>query len=900
MSGFNGKHKKYSWLPEANPSALSGDASPAQSTSSRQEKPAKGKSTRPKAKGNSAKSKPKGKSADTSEPASSLGITMALNEPPVEDDVTGQLPTITPTVSKLGRKRVRKDSVDELVRSRFMSSHAPPASSMPPVKASRTSTPRGRKKADPGTPNITASVRDALASERTANYKGSPSQQGTVMMSNTTSSAAHGKLKYHSYYSQSVQMSGTSTPGNGNIDLGDVEGKYSFPAYQMLSHRSGPSSFRRTDRGVGPLTQDRGLDVTTGENVIVIHPGSRWLRIGRASDAVPREVPHIIARRAHTNASIVAMPATERDAGEQKDAQPAAPIEPSAENAEKGDQEIQEPEQTEPANPEESIVDETLAMLRSVLKEHQRLSKRKAPPNAYSQVTSYNKQATPTMIQDHNDPFKIEWIHDDEIPGDYVVGEAALKIADTSKFLVRYPMRYGCFNIEDYTTIEEVLGDIETIWSHVLDKELGLKPKDLANYGVVLVIPDLFSRIEVVALSDMLLRHMGFRSLILQQSSTLVTFGAGFSSACVVDIGAQKTTVACVEDGFCHQESRVSIMHGADDITRFLFDLFQRSVFPYHEANLNRLYDWAILTELREKHSTLNLSDVNIRMTDFYVRVPNKSTQKYSFKTYDEMYLAPLCVFYPYISDAYHKIPAYERSFLNGIEPAEQIENSWAPHMCGYLTPTRFGILPSRPIEIEAQVTADQITEAATAPATVPGTEPGTPEPSTSQQPAGSSATPLVDKSLVSHLKEIVSNETKTLPPTPVVPTVTYVPDPDAQYALMPLDAAITHSITHVGSIDRARKLYNSIVLVGGGAAFTPGFGEVLASRLMFVRPDFMQSVERVDIVSAPRDLDPRVLAWKGGAVLSRLECAKEMWVDRSEWADFGPKLLRDRMLFPW
>ena len=34
-----------------------------------------------------------------------------------------------------------------------------------------------------------------------------------------------------------------------------------------------------------------------GKKVIVIHPGSRYLRIGRASDAYPIITPHCIARR---------------------------------------------------------------------------------------------------------------------------------------------------------------------------------------------------------------------------------------------------------------------------------------------------------------------------------------------------------------------------------------------------------------------------------------------------------------------------------------------------------------------------------------------------------------------------------------------------------------------------
>ncbi|KAJ1959197.1 actin-like protein arp8, partial [Dipsacomyces acuminosporus] len=540
-------------------------------------------------------------------------------------------------------------------------------------------------------------------------------------------------------------------------------------------------------------------------------------------------------------------------------------------------------------------VDGIVDMLREALKQHQRQSKRKAPPNAYSQVLTYNRQSTPEVIQDHNDPFKIEWLSSSEINEDFVIGEKALRIADSEKFLIRYPIRNGCFNVEDYSSVEEVVGDIEAIWTSVIESELGIKRKDLASYGVVLAIPDIFSRVQVIALSEMLLRRMGFHSLLIQQSSTLVTFGAGFSTACVVDVGAQKTSIACVEDGYCHQESRVNIMCGGDDITRFLFNLFTRSAFPYHEASLQRLYDWSMINELRERHCTLNLSDVNIRMHDFFVRSPNEHTYKYSFKTYDEMYQAPLCLFYPHLADAFYKPPEYEKTFMNACYPETYGE---ARSMsCSSFTVTQFGILPSRAIESEVAPEAAQIAEAATAPATVPASMPGTPDPQTN----ANSASAQLGKAVSSGIKASMADDgSKTSPSTPSVPSVTYVPDPEAQHSRMPLDAAITHSISHAGSVDKAKKLYVSVVLVGGGVSFIPGFGEVLASRLMYIRPEYLQGIERADIVSAPRDLDPRVLAWKGGAVLSRLECAKEMWITSKEWSDFGPRLFRDRLLFQW
>lgn len=38
------------------------------------------------------------------------------------------------------------------------------------------------------------------------------------------------------------------------------------------------------------------------------------------------------------------------------------------------------------------------------------------------------------------------------------------------------------------------------------------------------------------------------------------TFGSGLSSACVVDVGDQKTSLCCVEDGVSHRNSRLAVM----------------------------------------------------------------------------------------------------------------------------------------------------------------------------------------------------------------------------------------------------------------------------------------------------------------------------------------------------
>ncbi|KAJ2656752.1 actin-like protein arp8 [Coemansia sp. RSA 1199] len=827
MSGL-GKGRKYAWLPESNPSALSGDMAGLQRSDSGEKTPraARRKSGRGRGKDSKAGSMNEqhldGLGISTSDAVEVQSSSVVVAAPMEINDASNASINVdisnnasysasnnnsnsnsantnnsntNDSTNTTRRRRSRKDSVDDLVRTRFIN-----------INTQGDDSPRLRAD-NPSHASITANVRNAITSERSA-----------------------------------ARSRSNGEPHVRVERLGPMESTYSFPSFVPLSQRSVTSTMRRGDHGVGgPSTV---FDTASGENVVVIHPGSRWLRIGRASEAVPREVPHVAARRLRVREPNISPdePTAPVSVGLSKEPHVPPPEKPSEPHSTAMDVDNSDSDSdTEAfAYAGDSSVDATLSMLRTALKQHQRHSKRKVPSNAYSQVISYNRNTHAESIHDHNDPYRVEWITD--VEGDCVTGEAALRIADDGQFVARWPIRNGCFNIEEYASIEDVLGDIESIWEQALDHELGIRRTDIAQLGVVLVIPDVFNRIEVEALATMLLQRMGFAHLLVQQTSALVTFGAGFSSACVVDVGAQKTSITCVEDGHCSPESRVTTMYGGDDITRFLYHLFVRSHFPYASARLSRSHDWMLLNDLRERFCTVNLSDVNIRLHSFFVRTPNANTLKYEFKAYDEPYQAPLCLFYPEIMDAYYEVPNYGESFVRVQE----------------VTPTRFGILPAR-AEPEAHE-----------PAIVPQAD-GLDVQSTDPPPTVSDTVPL-----------------------------TYVPDPQAQFARMPLDAAITHSIVHSGSIDRARKMYASIVIVGGGVAFIPGFDSLLSSRLLQIRPDYLPSVDRIDIVAPPRDLDPRVLAWKGGAVLSRLDTAREMWVSQTEWADFGSRMLRDRVLFQW
>ena len=48
------------------------------------------------------------------------------------------------------------------------------------------------------------------------------------------------------------------------------------------------------------------------------------------------------------------------------------------------------------------------------------------------------------------------------------------------------------------------------------------------------------------------------------------------------------------------------------------------------------------------------------------------------------------------------------------------------------------------------------------------------------------------------------------------------------------------------------------------------------------------------------QEMDPRTICWKGGAVLSILDSAQELWISHREWISIGVRVLRERSPFIW
>jgi len=174
--------------------------------------------------------------------------------------------------------------------------------------------------------------------------------------------------------------------------------------------------------------------------------------------------------------------------------------------------------------------------------------------------------------------------------------------------------------------------------------------------------------------------------------------------------------------------------------------------------------------------------------------------------------------------------------------------------------------------------------------------------------------------------------ETDTKPPSdptgdaqsPTTDTAPAEPRPlDIRYeaSKIPLDLAILHSIRASSNppsggqvqqsaaaaalaVERTKRLFQ-FVLVVGGTALTPGMLHALESRLkeLVAPPEGAAAAAvpaeeaAVGVIPAPKEIDPRVLCWKGVAVLAKLETVGDLWVQQADWVSC---LLSFALLVHW
>ncbi|EAW13965.1 putative chromatin remodeling complex subunit (Arp8) [Aspergillus clavatus NRRL 1] len=615
---------------------------------------------------------------------------------------------------------------------------------------------------------------------------------------------------------------------------------------------------------------------TLGSKVIVIHVGSQNLRIGLASDALPKTVPMVIARKSTTSES------------EDHD-------EPSPKRLKLDDGYPMEPEKM--FGPEFSSQYTTMV---AELKGHMRQNKRRTLPNSKEMVINYNRRTVPETIPEHNDPLRIEWTDIEDQAPEYIVGQAALRIPDDSKprYKLYWPMRYGWCNEKDYDSKRLLFLDVALILEDTIKNQLGVtSKKDWAQYSCVFVIPDLYEKTYVTQVLDMLMREFSFARVCFIQESLAATFGAGFTSACVVDIGAQKTSICCVEEGMCIENSRVNLKFGGADVTEAFIKMMMFDHFPYAEINLWRRYDFLLAEELKKNVCTLNEASVSVQVFDFHLRIAGQDTRKYSFKAYDEVHLAPMGYFQPSIFDNSEKLEGRRKFIIRSVDiydsqPNDPTSAAQSEILTAIAPPLANGQVNGepRPVTLDVQATPSRsqqvnaLSRVQELDATPRSSVAGSPAPEAVGTPhAGGGGTPLPN------------GQGQSVSQPPRAPTVE---ERDDILPVFPLDNAILTSIAHAARSDerKMRDFLGGIMVVGGGSLVN-GFHSFLEERLQTLRPGFANEIM---VGTPPRDLDPQVVVWKGASVFGKLSGTNDSWIGQLEYDRLGHRLMAYKCMWAY
>jgi actin-related protein 8 len=650
----------------------------------------------------------------------------------------------------------------------------------------------------------------------------------------------------------------------------------------------------------GPAPSTAFMDPS---KIIVIHPGSQNLRIGFASDALPKTIPMALATRFSQTES------------EMYESLPRRQFEGRSMDQQHGE---------EWSKKYQKMIND--------LKIDMRANKRKVLPNSKDLVVSHNRRTEPEIIPHHNDPLQVEWTdvktpQDSDTTPSVFIGQQALRVPDDSnpKFKLWWPIQHGWLNEDDYETWAHLLNDLETLLDRAFRWELGLKRKaEWKQYSCVLIIPDLYDKRYVELLLHLCIELFEFGRVSFIQESMAATFGAGYTQACVVDVGAQKTSIACVEDGLCMEDSRINLKFGGYDVTETFIKMMLYDHFPYQEINLRRRYDFLLAEELKIKYCTLSQANISTQTVDFHLRAPNQPTRKYQFKYYDEVILAPMGFYDPSIFDNSTKLRGrrklIERSYnaydvelpddpasaaqlaiLALIQPSViATSTSFAGAPGEMSTPSKERNQPFNFLSRNGDANGTPGTSKAPSPAPEGASTP-VPPPyifGSSSRDANGSPAPG------GRSTPAPANGTSVLPgtsfdgPQPQQRSAKSLAiERDSVLPLAPLDIAIMTSIQNAAKGDdkKVRELLGSIMVIGGGAKI-PHFAPFLEEKLKLRRPDL---ADRILVSRSAREMDEQVVVWKGASVFAKLP-TNDSWISAYEYKMLGSRVIYHRVLWQY
>ncbi|CAA0806660.1 Actin-related protein 9 [Striga hermonthica] len=409
-----------------------------------------------------------------------------------------------------------------------------------------------------------------------------------------------------------------------------------------------------------------------GSNVVVINPGSANVRIGLAKHDAPISVPHCIARRTSQvpkrnvqdqllNSQVTTVQHMERER--------AYDIIASLLKIRFLDEEMvnnQYPPKMARVDvfpPQSNTKKDSVIPWTDVFEK--RASSSEAGSSLRTEETSVDKEGTVNEGETSSTEPKYR---------ECIFGEEALRISPTEPYCLRRPIRRGHLNISMHYPMQQVIEDIHAIWDWILTEKLHLPQNERHMYSAVLVVPETFDNREIKELLSIVLRDLNFSLAVVHQEGLAAVFGNGLSTACVVNIGAQVTTVICIEDGVTLPTTQINLRYGGEDISRCLLwtQRHHQTWPPIRTDALTKPMDLLMLNRLKESHCQIREGEVE---AGSIVHSYEDDVPPGSHKTrLTALNVPPMGLFYPMllVPDVY---PPPPRTWFSDNE--DMLEDTW-------------------------------------------------------------------------------------------------------------------------------------------------------------------------------------------------------------------------------
>ncbi|CCH58052.1 hypothetical protein TBLA_0A02530 [Henningerozyma blattae CBS 6284] len=628
--------------------------------------------------------------------------------------------------------------------------------------------------------------------------------------------------------------------------------------------------------------QDEDINLGDPSTTIVIHPGSKFLKIGYAQDPNPILIPSCVAVPKNQFLDTV---------------------------SELNDNFNYSKDQSEK-------FDEYKNELLKSFKERMRFYKRKVQTNGHEQVLSFNKNSKPEDVTEKNDIEDVNrWIND---PQKKYFGSDAIRCSKEN-FIIRYPfINGGSFNIEApyYRTLSELLSEVCEFLVHILTSDtFQLKTSDFSSYKIVLVISDIFEKSHLEVMFRLLLNEMQFNAVAIIQESLATCYGAGVgSSTCVVNVGATQTRIACVDEGSIVEDSIVSLDYGGDDITKLFSILLLQSGFPYTDLNINAAHDWILAEKLKKDFVTFHDANVTVQLYNFIKRVPGQIPQKYEFETFEEVMLAPLSLFYPQVlkllkseqlakyknEQVKKQLPASRDIFTSELNDWKSIAQADCLNKNLYSETSDEISMLKRTLNIHLNL--EEIRDEIDKEHEIPNSNYTSLEKAIIQSIANASASLDISKinSFYSNIL-LVGGGAK-------IPSLDFILEDRIKIwrpRLLSVNSfptfykKLTKLIKELPNYGKTNKTSEE------EESLKKAIDELIKTEFEAYGPILEQQASNdsffpVSILPSPRNMDPAELIWKGASVLAQIKLVEELFVTTADWDMHGSRILQHKCIFTY